>query len=172
MVKKKIVNIAFLIFLLIFLSCTHDIKGTDNNMRLVDLQNENLSLQKKVDSLLLILNSETTEAIVLNNSHGKKLMEGDSVEVLIGMLYNRQYFIESIGASLITNSDTLDFIRKNRGAYQYQYVKEFGGQNELSASQIFKMPFIEGSIAVICGVLRVRSNTGINYIPIEYDLLY
>ncbi|UKN03469.1 hypothetical protein K6119_08075 [Paracrocinitomix mangrovi] len=150
-------------------SCGQSDSQTESSEELENLRSENEILKAEIDSLNSILENEKLEPIALNNSYRLNLTEGDSIEFLFGLFYNRPNLASTFYADIFTNQDSLKLAQDDPNNYQFMYEIDLL-KDEPVASIPLSFPYINSDFCVVGGVMEVQSATGIKYIPLQFNL--
>ena len=99
MINKTTQKILILIIAVLFFSC-------DTNSHLKELEilkKENIQLKKELDDFL---NFEKFSVLVFDNKNGVVNIE-DTVEVVVGLVYSNEGFVEEISTNIINDSSVV-----------------------------------------------------------------
>ena len=168
---RRIFNLTLTLTCVFFMiSCNDKSKNNVDPQEYDSLKVENNRLKLELDSLYSIIKKEEFGLMIFNNSYGKKLNQGDSIDLLVGAMYNRPNYIHKIKLELINDQKLLDSLSNYTGTYDFKYQYDFSNKEEILHDLRTKIPYKSGDIAVIRGEVSIWEDGAIKVIPIEYDL--
>lgn len=168
----KIYGVYFFIVFSTLFACGTNTNVQDLTAELDSLKQVNIGLVNQIDSLNNLLQNEKSEVFVFNKASGEKLSVGDSSELLIGLLYNRPSYCDSLFLSIFTNEDSLNYALANPKMQEFQYALPLQSDNGPILATHIKIPILSDEFNVAGGFISMPSSSGNKYIPFQYSYNY
>jgi len=167
---KMTKRIFIVLFSIALTNCNSESKNANNSFEIDSLKAENLKLKSELDSLYSLIENEKISPVILNGSYGHELKEGDSINLLVGVLYNRPNYLKLAKIELINDQGISDSISLYTGSYDFEYQYDFYKEDNINTEIELKLPYTSGEIAIIRGEITVWQHGALKTIPILYDL--